>query len=111
MLADAGITIWCCTGAQDHKWLVLTLFEMRSSSGAQFCPAVLSDSAMLTQTLVKTFGLLTLGVATAGDKHEPLAVCYLRHAFALGEHYNSVVPAEAATSDDEGAFEQIPSSS
>jgi hypothetical protein len=27
----------------------------------------------------------------------PLQVCYLRHAFGLGEHYNSVEPA-----DDEG---------
>ena len=40
----------------------------------------------------------------AGSKNGSLAVCYLRHAFALGEHYNSVVPAEATSSDDAGDF-------
>lgn len=43
----------------------------------------------------------------AGSKHGTLAVCYLRHAFALGEHYNSVVPVEATSSDDEGDFEEV----
>lgn len=43
----------------------------------------------------------------AGSKHGTLAVCYLRHAFALGEHYNSVVPIEATSSDDEGDFEEV----
>ena len=43
----------------------------------------------------------------AGGKHGTLAVCYLRHAFALGEHYNSVVPVEATSSDDGGEFEEV----
>ncbi|DBA83091.1 hypothetical protein WJX79_000332 [Trebouxia sp. C0005] len=55
--------------------------------------------------------VVVMGQQYQGERQEPLAVCYLRHAFALGEHYNSVVPAEAASSDDEAAFEQIPSSS
>ena len=44
---------------------------------------------------------------SAGSKHGTLAVCYLRHAFALGEHYNSVVPVEASVSDDWGKFERV----
>ena len=28
------------------------------------------------------------------DAREPLRVCYLRHAYELGEHYNSVGPFE-----------------
>ena len=43
----------------------------------------------------------------AGGKHGTLAVCYLRHAFALGEHYNSVVPVDASSSDDGGDFEEV----
>ena len=50
-------------------------------------------------------------MTVAGSKQESLAVCYLRHAFALGEHYNSVIPAEADTSEDEEEFEQVTSSS
>ena len=45
-----------------------------------------------------------------GGKHESLAVCYLRHAFALGEHYNSVVPAAGSEEDAEEPFEDITSS-
>ena len=33
-----------------------------------------------------------------GD-NPPLKVCYLRHAYGLGEHYNSVKPVES--SDEE----------
>jgi OTU domain-containing protein 6 len=35
--------------------------------------------------------LLTLGDEYAGEG-STLEVCYLRHAFGLGEHYNSVEP-------------------
>jgi OTU domain-containing protein 6 len=37
--------------------------------------------------------LLTLGDEFAGEG-STLEVCYLRHAFGLGEHYNSVAPLE-----------------
>lgn len=36
---------------------------------------------------------------TLGEEHAgggTLTLCYLRHAFGLGEHYNSVQPLEAA---------------
>ena len=46
----------------------------------------------------------------SGGKQESLAVCYLRHAFALGEHYNSVVPAAGSQEDAEEPFEDITSS-
>lgn len=43
-----------------------------------------------------------------GDTKHSLAVCYLRHAFGLGEHYNSVVPEEAQTDSDESdGFETV----
>lgn len=50
---------------------------------------------------------MTLVLAAAGSKHGSLAVCYLRHAFALGEHYNSVVPVAATSSDDGDEFEEV----
>jgi len=33
-------------------------------------------------------------------------VCYLRHAYGLGEHYESVVPGLAIDDDDEEEGEQ-----
>ena len=55
------------------------------------------------------------GLVSAGKKHASLAVCYLRHAFALGEHYNSVVPAEGEDADrgagNDSDFQQVTSSS
>lgn len=56
---------------------------------------------------VHTISMCHLVSEAAGSKHGSLAVCYLRHAFALGEHYNSVVPAEAANSEDGGEFEEV----
>ena len=44
----------------------------------------------------------------AGDTKRSLAACYLRHAFGLGEHYNSVIPQEAHTDSDESdEFEPV----
>jgi OTU domain-containing protein 6 len=37
-----------------------------------------------------------MAVQTVGEEHEgrgpPLQVCYLQHAFGLGQHYNSLKP-------------------
>ena len=46
----------------------------------------------------------------AGSKHKSLAVCYLRHAFALGEHYNSIVSVKEDSSDEDEGFEEVTSS-
>jgi hypothetical protein len=46
--------------------------------------------------------LLTLGDEFAGEG-STLEVCYLRHAFGLGEHYNSVEPLEQEGGEEEGA--------
>lgn len=35
----------------------------------------------------------------------PLRVCYQRHAYGLGEHYNSVVPGEAEDTEEEAEAE------
>lgn len=43
---------------------------------------------------------LELGEEFAG-KGEPLRVCFLRHSYALGEHYNSVLPGVIPDSEDE----------
>ena len=48
-----------------------------------------------------------MATGAAGSKHGTLAVCYMRHAFASGEHYNSVVPVEATSSDGGGDFEEV----
>ena len=36
---------------------------------------------------------VTLGDEFAGNLAAPLTLCYMRHAFGLGEHYNSTEPA------------------
>ena len=36
-----------------------------------------------------------------GEGGEPIRMCYLRHAYDLGEHYNSVVVAQVADLDDD----------
>ncbi len=36
-----------------------------------------------------------------GGEDGALRVCYLRHAYGLGEHYNSVIPAEEEEEDYE----------
>ncbi|KAL3147843.1 hypothetical protein ABBQ32_002566 [Trebouxia sp. C0010 RCD-2024] len=51
--------------------------------------------------------VVDMGQQYQGSNCGSLAVCYLRHAFALGEHYNSVVPVEALSSDEEGEFEEV----
>ena len=41
------------------------------------------------------------GVLVAGeDGEDSLQLCYLRHAFGLGEHYNSVTSLPAEEEDD-----------
>ena len=52
-------------------------------------------------------GSYVIGWDGAGAAQVPLAVCYLRHAFALGEHYNSVVPAESDSSGEEENFQKV----
>ncbi len=39
--------------------------------------------------------------ATHTRKGTPLRLCYQRHAYGLGEHYNSVVPGEASDTEEE----------
>ncbi|KAF8065793.1 OTU5 [Scenedesmus sp. PABB004] len=63
--------------------------------------------ALRRQIRVHAVGMAALSV---GDEHAgaapPLEVCYLRHAFGLGEHYNSTKPARfvrfAAAEEEEG---------
>ena len=37
----------------------------------------------------------------AGDGARTLRVCYLRHAYGLGEHYNAIVPRDAGEEEEE----------
>ncbi len=73
---------------------------------------VLCGVCLFAMSLQQVLRFHVLCVA-AGSKLNPLAVCYLRHAFALGEHYNSVVPAEAEADgvEEEDDFEEVISSS
>ena len=46
-------------------------------------------------------GILGYNCAHAGSGRT-LRVCYLRHAYGLGEHYNSVRPGVVVVSDESG---------
>ena len=74
-------------------------------------PAICTNrKCMINSDAVICHILHSMQNVISGGKHESLAVCYLRHAFALGEHYNSVVPAAGSEEDAEEPFEDITSS-
>eukprot|EP00198_Chlamydomonas_reinhardtii_P000235 XP_001689570.1 predicted protein [Chlamydomonas reinhardtii] len=67
-------------------------------------------AALRRQIKVHALGMPTV---TLGDEHAasggpPLQLCYLRHAFGLGEHYNSVSPLAKAPADSEDATGAAP---
>lgn len=51
----------------------------------------------LLHTIVHTM----LPSCTTLSTGTPLRLCYQRHAYGLGEHYNSVVPGEASDTEEE----------
>ena len=59
------------------------------------CPAVQALQRQI-RVLARGMPTVTLGDEFAGKPAAPLTLCYMRHAFGLGEHYNSTEPAGEA---------------
>lgn len=52
------------------------------------------------------FGMGCVEAYTKAATGPSLHVCYQRHAYGLGEHYNSVVPGQAEDTEEEGEVEE-----
>jgi OTU-like cysteine protease len=79
---------YCCTAAVNGPWTdsIVILVWMRGKTT--------SATLLLHPRQVYAVGMPTVSL---GKEHEPagappLQLCYLRHAFGLGEHYNSTKP-------------------
>lgn len=90
--AEAYYERYCCELESTAAW------------GGHLELSALAD-ALQRHITVHAVGMapLSLGEAHGAASGPPLQLCYLRHAFGLGEHYNSTKALALGALDDEGA--------
>ena len=89
---------WLCTAVMAAHTSIHNMPPTIQTSGRW--PALTPPYPPYTQILQRRIEVHAVGMplVVMGEGHPgaPLSICYMRHAFGLGEHYNSTQPLQTA---------------